>query len=96
MGANTIPILPIVSALPSWAQGSSTKVRGKDCNDDTIYDNNLLKPSRSIVLLKYRSSGPFNATQQTAIESDEDADLFNCLEDKLLCFKKSEVEEIEK
>ena len=25
---------------------------------------------------------------------DEDADLFNCLEDKLLCFKKSEVEEI--
>ena len=26
---------------------------------------------------------------------DEDADLFNCLEDKLLCFKKSEVEEIE-
>lgn len=25
---------------------------------------------------------------------DEDADLFNCIEDKLLCFKKSEVEEI--
>ena len=25
---------------------------------------------------------------------DEDADLFNCLEDKLLCFKKSEVEEL--
>ena len=26
---------------------------------------------------------------------DEDADLFNCLEDKLLCFKKTEVKEIE-
>ena len=25
---------------------------------------------------------------------NEDADLFNCLEDKLLCFKKSEVEEL--
>tara|TARA_A100001391_G_scaffold36357_1_gene19916 strand:+ start:2031 stop:2198 length:168 start_codon:yes stop_codon:yes gene_type:complete len=25
---------------------------------------------------------------------DEDADLFNCFEDRQLCFKKSEVEEI--
>ncbi len=87
---NATPIVPVVSSLPRWAQGNNNnqnngnnKRFGED--DRQKNDNgNMIKPSRSIVFLTYRSmdASIVNDKEKEDDENDdddeeEDDDIFN-------------------
>ena len=64
-------VVPVVSSLPKWARGTSSN-RPEGAGRCT---NSVMKPSRSIALLKYRSDTP-HEVENKVLSEDEDDSIF--------------------